>query len=73
MESFPSYLTSLLRVAGAFIGGWLVSRGYFTAEEAASIGGALFTVLVALWAINSKRKATKALKAAILAPAGYAE
>lgn len=74
MEStFPVYLTSLLRALGGVIGGYLIGKGYLTAEDATAIGGGLLAVIVALWSIHAKRKSIKALRDAIAAPSGKAK
>lgn len=71
-NALPTYLTSLLRTLGALIGGWLIGKGYITAEQAPQIGGALLAVFVAGWGLYSRHLADKKLKAAIAAPAGRA-
>lgn len=74
MEStLPLYVTSLLRQVAAMIAGYLVAKGYITAEDAPAIGGALLAVVAVLWSFNSRRKSVKALNDAIAAPSGQAK
>lgn len=68
----PSYLTSLLAVIGSFIGGLLVSKGYFTAEQLPQLGGAALAVVIAVWRLYAKSVHRAALAAAVAAPAGRA-
>lgn len=63
----PSYITSILRTAGGVIGGYLIAKGYITAENAPELGGAALTVIVALWSLYQKLSAHKTLTAAIRA------
>lgn len=69
----PSYLNSILKALGAVIAGWLIAKGYFTAQQTAEIGGSVLTVIVVIYGLYSKYKANKALNAAIAAPAGQAK
>lgn len=74
MEStIPLYLTSLLRQVAAMIAGYLLAKGYITAEDVPAISGALLAVAAILWSLNSRRKSVKALNDAIAAPSGEAK
>lgn len=68
----PSYLASILRTVGGIVGGWLIGKGYITAEQAPEIGGGLLALVVAAWGLIQKLNAHKALKSAIAAPGGVA-
>lgn len=65
----PSYLATLLRTLGGMVGGYLIGKGYITAEQAPEIGGGLLAAVVAIWGIVQKINAHKALKSAIASPA----
>lgn len=69
-SAVPSYVASILRTVGGIVGGWLIGKGYITAEQAPEIGGGLLAVVVAVWGIIQKINAHKALKSAISAPSG---
>lgn len=69
----PSYITTGLRLVGGVVGGWLIGKGYFSAEQAAEVGGASMVLLTTLWAFYSSHSKTKKLNDAISAPAGYAK
>lgn len=71
-SSFPPVVATALRVAGGVVGGYLVGKGYFTAEQAPQIGGAALSIIAAGWAIYASWKKNQKLKAAIIAPAGKA-
>lgn len=74
MEStIPLYVMSILRAVGGMLGGYLIGKGYITAEDATSVGGALLAVFVVLWSIHAKRQSIKALNDAIAAPSGRAK
>jgi hypothetical protein len=47
----------ILRALAAALGGYLVSRGMVDAETATAIGGAITTIVVAIWSVRAKRKA----------------
>jgi uncharacterized membrane protein (UPF0136 family) len=68
----PTYLATLMRSVLTTLGGWLIGKGYITADQAPEIIGALTVGLTAVWAVIQKRNAHKALQAAIAAPAGQA-
>lgn len=68
----PSYVTSLLRVLGGVIGGWLIAKGYITADQAPEIGGAVLTLVASGWAITHTASTRAALTSAIAAPASKA-
>lgn len=65
----PSLFGTVLRAAGSAIGGYLIGKGYITAEQAPELGGAALTLIVAVWGLYSKLRAHSTLKAAIAAPA----
>lgn len=73
VSPIPSYLTTLLRVAGSVVGGWLLGKGYFTSEQLAQLGGGAMVAAVAVWGLISSHSKTKKLNAAIDAPAGFAK
>lgn len=66
----PSYVASILRTVGGIVGGYLIGKGYITAEQAPEIGGGVLALIVAGWGLYQKLSAHKALTAAIAAPAG---
>lgn len=68
----PSYVTGLLRTVGGIIGGYLIGKGYITAEQAAPLAAGALALVGAIWTIYSKNVANKKLKVAIAAPAGQA-
>jgi energy-converting hydrogenase Eha subunit B len=47
----------IARALVAALGGYLVGQGLVDAETATTIGGAVTTLVVALWSVWSKRKA----------------
>lgn len=73
VSAIPSYITTALRVVGATVGGYLVGKGYFTAEQAAQVGGGLMVLATTAWALYSAHAKTKKLNEAIQAPAGYSK
>ena len=44
------------RAVLAAVGGVLVGKGYIDSETAVSLGGALATVIAAVWSVKSKRR-----------------
>lgn len=72
-SAVPAYVASLLRTVGGMVGGYLIGKGYITAEQAPEIGGALLTIGIAVWSVVQKYNANKALQAAIAAPAGFSK
>jgi hypothetical protein len=46
----------IVRALAAALGGYLVGQGLVDAETATTIGGAVTTLVVALWSIWAKRK-----------------
>lgn len=71
-NAIPSYVASILRTGGGIIGGYLIGKGYITADQAAELGGASLAVIAVGWSLYQKYAAHKALTAAIAAPAGKA-
>lgn len=69
----PAYVASLLRAGLTALGGWLVSKGYITADHTPEIVGAGLTVVAVVWSLIQKANAHAALKDAIAAPAGKAQ
>jgi energy-converting hydrogenase Eha subunit B len=47
----------IARALVAALGGYLVGQGLVDAETATTIGGAVTTLVVALWSVWAKRKA----------------
>lgn len=68
----PASLGAVLRQLLTFAGGILVSRGLVSADQAPELVGAVLTVAGIAWSLVQKRRASKALAAAIAAPAGLA-
>lgn len=66
----PTYLASIARWAIATGAGFLIGKGYVTAEQAATVSAAALALLPLAWSLIQKRNAGKALKDAIAAPAG---
>jgi hypothetical protein len=60
----PSYLAGIVRTALGFGAGWLVSKGYFSAEQTSELVGAGVVLVTGLWSLFQKWNAHKALKAA---------
>ena len=69
-SSVPAYIATTVRTLLAVGGGYLIAKGVFTAEQLTAIVGGLVPLGVWVWAMIQKHNANKALKAAILAPAG---
>lgn len=69
----PGYITSLLAVFGSVISGFLISKGWFTSDQLATLGGGAMVVVIAVWRMYAKRKNREALLDAIDAPAGKAK
>jgi hypothetical protein len=68
----PSYMTSLLRSVATTLGGYLIGKGYITADQAPQFAGLVVVVGTAIWSLYQKWLAHKRLTAAIAAPAGAA-
>lgn len=47
----------IARALVAALGGYFVGQGLVDAETATTVGGAITTIVVALWSVWSKRKA----------------
>lgn len=61
---FPSYIGSIARSLGGVVAGYVIAKGYFTAEQTAQIGGGLAAAAIAGWSLYQKWRAHKMLKAA---------
>jgi hypothetical protein len=68
----PAYMATLVRAGAASLGGWLLGKGYITADQAPEIAGAVTILSVAVWGLIQKINAHQALASAIKAPAGKA-
>lgn len=66
-------IASIVRTLLGIAGGWLIGKGYFTAEQMPQVIGGATAFVVAVWSIYQKLSAHKALAAAISAPAGRAK
>jgi hypothetical protein len=60
----PSYVASLLRTVGAVLGGYLIEKGFISAQQAPELGGAVLAIIVVAWSLVQKYNAHKALTAA---------
>lgn len=71
--ALPSYVTSIIRTGLAVGGGWLIGKGYFTADQIPEIGGILMAVATGIWSLAHKASVSKSLAAAEAAAKGYAQ
>ena len=72
-DLLPASTAALIRQGLTFIGGILVARGVVDESAVPELVGAALSVISFSWSVLQKRKALKALKAAIAAPAGLAQ
>lgn len=72
VNPIPTYITSILRTVLGIVAGWVIGKGWFTAEQWAQVAGGLAAVGTLLWSVYSKYVAHKKLAQAIAAPAGKA-
>jgi hypothetical protein len=68
----PAYVATLVRAGAATVGGWLIGKGYITADQAPEIAGGVMALAVVVWGLIQKISAHQALASAIKAPAGKA-
>ncbi len=47
----------VVRALLAALGGWAASRGYVDSETAVAVGGAVITIIAAVWSVKAKRAA----------------
>tara|TARA_R110000868_G_scaffold56712_5_gene175455 strand:- start:6327 stop:6515 length:189 start_codon:yes stop_codon:yes gene_type:complete len=52
-----SEVGGIIRTLVSALGGYLVAKGAIDSETATTVGGALATIIVAVWSVWSKRKA----------------
>jgi hypothetical protein len=52
-----SEIGGIVRTLVSALGGYLVAKGAVDSETATTVGGALATIIVAVWSVWSKRKA----------------
>jgi imidazole glycerol phosphate synthase subunit HisF len=52
-----SEIGGIVRTLVSALGGYLVAKGVVDSETATTVGGALATIIVAVWSVWSKRKA----------------
>jgi len=48
----------IVRALASALGGYLVGKGIIDSETATTIGGAAATIIVAVWSVVAKRKAS---------------
>jgi hypothetical protein len=72
-SAIPAYLASMIRTGLTALGGYLVGKGFLTAEQAPEVAGAVLTGLSAVWSLYQKWSANQKLSDAIAAPAGKAK
>lgn len=65
-------LASTVRTVLAFVGGWLVAKGWLSNEQLVQITGVAVVVVPMAWSFYKNYKLRHALKEAIAAPAGKA-
>lgn len=68
--STPPVVAGLIRYVLGVISGYVIGQGWFTAEQATQIAGALAALGVGGWSVYSNWRKQQKLKDAILAPAG---
>ena len=72
-SSTPPVLAGLIRYLLGVASGYVISQGWFTAEQTTQIVGAVGAIGVGAWSVYSNWKKTQKLKDAIKAPAGLAK
>lgn len=71
-SALPAYVASIVRTVAGPIGGYLIGKGYLTADQAPEVAGLLVVLATGIWSFVQKVNAHKALKAAVAAPSGQA-
>lgn len=72
VSAIPSYVTTILGQAGAWLAAILMTRGVASAEMNDVIIGAVVAIGTLAWRLVSAHLKTKKLNAAIAAPSGQA-
>lgn len=67
----PSYTAAVIRTGLGMAGGWLIGKGYVTADQLPEIGGLALGLLTLVWSLAHKVTTSKALQAAQDAAKGY--
>jgi len=57
MKMNSTEIGGIVRTLVSALGGYLVAKGAIDSETATTVGGALATIIVAVWSVWSKRKA----------------
>lgn len=71
--ALPGWLTPLLRNVLTLVAGFVIGKGWFTAEQWAQISGGAVALITFLWTVYSRHQTRQKLKDAIAAPAGAAK
>ncbi len=71
--ALPGWFTPILRNVLALVSGFVIAKGWFTAEQWVQIGGGITAAAGAIWTLYSRAQTRKKLKEAIAAPAGLAK
>lgn len=70
-SAVPSYVAAIIRTLLGVLGGWLIGKGYVTADQLPELGGILLGAATLIWSIAHKVNVAKAFKDAQDAAKAY--